>query len=87
MAKRIITKATFLLIFFMSFNLLLANEKDSIEKDEKKFIPEPTSFVTEHEGMFGGKSIKYRVSAGETYLRDKDGQFPKPVYLHLLIQR
>ena len=74
MAKRIITKATFLLIFFMSFSLLLANEKDSIEQDEKKFIPEPTSFVTEHEGRFGGKSIEYRISAGETYLRDKDGE-------------
>ena len=74
MAKRIITKATFLLIFFMSSSLLLANEEDLTEKDEKKFIPEPTSFVTEHEGRFGGKSIEYRISAGETYLRDNDGE-------------
>ena len=74
MAKRIITKATFLLMFLMSSSLLLANEEDSTEKDEKKFIPEPTSFVTEHEGMFGGESIKYRISAGETYLRDKDDE-------------
>ena len=74
MAKRIILKTIFLLIFFMSSSLLLANEEDSTEKDEKKFIPEPTSFVTEHEGRFGGKSIEYRISAGETYLRDKDGK-------------
>ena len=72
MAKRIITRAALLLIFFISSSILLANEEDSIEKDENKLIPEPTSFVTEHEGRFGGKFIKYRVSAGETYLRDKD---------------
>ena len=58
MAKRIITRAVLLLIFFMSSGLLLANEEDSIEKDEKKFIPEPTSFITEHEGRFGGKLVK-----------------------------
>ena len=72
MAKRIITRAALLLIFFMSSGLLLANEEDSTEKDEKKLIPEPTSFVTEREGRFGGKLIKYKISAGETYLRDKN---------------
>ena len=74
MAKRIINKAALLLIFFISSSLLLANEENLTEKDEKKLIPKPTSFVTEHEGRFGGKLIKYRISAGETYLRDKDDE-------------
>ena len=40
---------------------------------EKKAIPEPTSFVTEHRARFNGQSLDYTVTAGETYVRDKDG--------------
>jgi carboxypeptidase C (cathepsin A) len=40
----------------------------------EKEIPEPTAFVTEHSGRFNGDRIDYRVRAGETYLRDDDGE-------------
>ena len=31
-------------------------------------------FVTEHRGVFNGQRIEYRVRAGETFLRDLDGE-------------
>jgi carboxypeptidase C (cathepsin A) len=44
------------------------------QQPEKKPIPAPQSFVTEHSGRFNGVAMRYRVTAGETYLRDKDGE-------------
>ena len=37
-------------------------------------IPEPVVSTTRHSGTFGGQRIDYRAVAGETYLRDKDGE-------------
>ena len=37
-------------------------------------IPPPVVSVTRHSGVFGGQKINYRAIAGETYLKDKDGQ-------------
>ncbi len=37
-------------------------------------IPPPVVSVTQHSGVFGGQRIAYRAIAGETYLKDKDGQ-------------
>jgi len=37
-------------------------------------VPDPTSFVTQHSGQFNGEQISYTVTAGETYLRDEDGE-------------
>ncbi|KGE04954.1 S10 family peptidase [Pseudohaliea rubra] len=37
-------------------------------------IPEPTAFVSEHRGSFNGSSVHYVARAGETYLRDADGE-------------
>jgi carboxypeptidase C (cathepsin A) len=34
---------------------------------------EPVRFVTEHSGRFGGRELRYRAVAGETFLRDRDG--------------
>jgi len=36
-------------------------------------IPEPTRFVTSHRGRYNGTAIDYTATAGETYLRDKEG--------------
>lgn len=33
----------------------------------------PVRFVTRHTGVFGGKSVSYTATAGETFLKDKDG--------------
>ena len=37
-------------------------------------IPEPTVFTTDKRGVFNGQSLRYTVRAGETYLRDGDGE-------------
>jgi carboxypeptidase C (cathepsin A) len=39
-------------------------------------VPPPIVSVTKHKGVFGGQSIAYTATTGETYLKDKDG---KPV--------
>ena len=45
------------------------------EKTEEvdKPIPVAKSFVTSHQGTFGGALIKYKATASETYLTDSDG--------------
>ncbi|MBD3762874.1 peptidase S10 [Rhizorhabdus sp.] len=48
--------------------------------DEKKDdaaqapVPPPIVSVTKHKGVFGGQSIAYTATTGETYLKDKDGK-------------
>ena len=42
-------------------------------KQDDAAIPPPVVSVTRHSGTFGGKRIDYRATAGETYLKDKDG--------------
>jgi len=37
-------------------------------------IPPPVVSVTHHSGTFGGVNIAYKATAGETYLKDKDGK-------------
>ncbi len=49
--------------------------KDEKSKDENsKSIPDPTQFITKHKGRFNGQVIEYTATAGETYLRSKDGK-------------
>ncbi len=47
------------------------------QEDEKeaapKPIPEAKSFITMHQGVFGGKSINYAATAKETFLTNKNG--------------
>ncbi|MEM1145253.1 MAG: serine carboxypeptidase [Pseudomonadota bacterium] len=47
-----------------------ADEHDSVAEA----IPEPTEFVMEHRRTFNGESLTYVARAGETYLRDMDGE-------------
>ncbi len=45
--------------------------------DDKKAsapIPAPVVSTTRHSGTFGGQTISYRATTGETYLKDKDGE-------------
>jgi carboxypeptidase C (cathepsin A) len=37
-------------------------------------VPDPQVFVTEHEGRFGGQTISYTATAGETLLRNEEGK-------------
>lgn len=48
-----------------------AKPKDA---EDKKEIPQPTSFVSQHTGRFNGVKIDYTVTAGETYLQDQKGE-------------
>jgi len=50
---------------------LLAQETPS--STSPKPIPEPKVFYTGHEGSFHGVDVAYEAVAGETYLRDADG--------------
>ncbi|PTM01188.1 MAG: peptidase S10, partial [Bacteroidetes bacterium] len=44
-------------------------KKEEVEKP----IPIAQSFVTSHQGTFGGALLKYKATASETYLKDSDG--------------
>lgn len=44
------------------------------ETPQAKPVPEPRSFVTRHTGRFGGETVAYTATAGETYLRDDKGE-------------
>lgn len=37
-------------------------------------IPEPQTFVTQHQGTFDGETFRYTATAGEHYLRDENGE-------------
>ncbi len=41
---------------------------------EPAAVPDPVVFVTRHTGTFNGVAVDYTARAGETYLRDEDGQ-------------
>jgi carboxypeptidase C (cathepsin A) len=53
------------------FSAVLAEEPAETEAKE---IPPVTRFVTEHRARFNGQSIDYTATAGETYVRDKNGE-------------
>jgi carboxypeptidase C (cathepsin A) len=56
--------------------LAAATEEPAEANTERaqKPVPPPTVFVTRHSGEFNGRKMAYTVTAGETYLRDKDDQ-------------
>lgn len=56
-----------------------ASADDKTADEDAKPIPEPVAFVTEHRGDFNGQRIDYTVTAGELYLKDKDGE-PKATF-------
>ena len=64
------------LLFICSITLKSAQETkvQEVKKEETKPIPEPKEFVTTHQGTFGGKLIKYKAIAGETYMKNKEGE-------------
>ncbi|MBI1399098.1 peptidase S10 [Hyphomonas sp.] len=55
---------------------LAAPEATAAEKAETdaKPLPEPVMFTTTHTGTFGGQKITYRVEAGETQIRNSEGE-------------
>lgn len=51
--------------------LLSAQKED--KKEEIKPIPKAQTFVTKHQGVFGGKTIDYAATGKETFLTNKEG--------------
>jgi len=41
---------------------------------EAASVPPPTQFVSEHRARFNNQTIEYTATAGETYIRDNDGE-------------
>lgn len=53
---------------FSSFGLFAQEKNDSSK------VPAAKSFVTFHQGIFGGKNIRYKATAKETYLKNDKGE-------------
>ena len=69
----ILKKPTYMLLAFFGFSFGVAFAQNE-NKEEPKPVPEPKSFITLHQGTYGGKIIKYKVTAGEMHLKNKDGE-------------
>ncbi len=57
-------------MFFLFSMALSAQEK----KDTVRSTPEPKSFITNHQITNGGKIIRYKAIASETYLKNKSDE-------------
>ena len=66
---QIFMSTVFTLAVLLSTNHVHADDKEKAEE-----IPEPTRFVTAHSAEFNGRRVEYTATAGETYLRDKEGK-------------
>lgn len=61
-----------ILIGLFSIGFILLNAQEG-QKEKIKPIPKAKSFVTSHQGVFGGKTVNYVATAKETYLTNKKG--------------
>tara|TARA_R110001606_G_scaffold234205_1_gene381919 strand:+ start:1059 stop:2564 length:1506 start_codon:yes stop_codon:yes gene_type:complete len=61
------------LITTILFLCLFSQAQETKKDTSPKPIPEAKSFVTKHQGVFGGKTIDYTTTAKETFLTNKDG--------------
>jgi len=68
--QRVCSSVALLLMIGMQ----LAAADESEDKKAVEPVPEPTRFVTVHRGRFNNVTIEYTATAGETYIRDKDGK-------------
>lgn len=57
----------------LSFTLVHATKHAESEAKPEP-IPAPTEFITEHRGVFNGRSLSYTARAGETYIQDAEGK-------------
>ena len=64
------TTSLFIVGLLVGTMTMAQNEKT---KAIAKPIPKAKSFVTKHQGVFGGKTIDYTATAKETFLTDKNG--------------
>ncbi len=64
--------AVVMLLTTVLFGPALAEETGN--SDEPTEISPAQSFSSSHSGKFGGQTVKYTATAGETYLKDEDGK-------------
>ena len=61
-----------------SAHVIADEERDA--SDSSTPPPAPREFVTEHKGRFNGESLSYTARAGETYLRNIDGEVTASIF-------
>jgi carboxypeptidase C (cathepsin A) len=63
-------------VFAFAGSLVLSSPVLADEKSDKEAepVPPPTQFVSEHRARFNDQVIEYTATAGETYVRDNDGE-------------
>ncbi len=66
------TKRTLFLIGLLCATITV-NAQKAMKKEAIKPIPKPQSFITTHQGVFGGKTVNYKATAKETYLTNDKG--------------
>jgi len=72
---KLLTNYLTLLSFLLLVSLPTSALAQTTESEsEEKPVPDPTEFVSEHTGSFNGERIDYRVTAGETYLQNAEGE-------------
>jgi carboxypeptidase C (cathepsin A) len=82
-SRSLLTTTSLVLIIF---SLILSSTIQAEEKPkagtEKESTPVPAArqFVTQHTGRFNGQLLQYTATAGETYLRDKEGQSKASIF-------
>jgi len=68
------TKPTFSFSLLLLFFFFVSSAQEKKEESAPKPIPPPKEFISSHQGTFSGVPIKYKVIAGETYLRNEKGE-------------
>ena len=63
-----------LLKFFLFFLLFSSSTLAQENEESAKPIPEPKSFITNHQITNGGKNLSYQAIASETYLRNAESE-------------
>ncbi|MGY8985726.1 MAG: S10 family peptidase [Sphingomonadales bacterium] len=61
-------------IIISSLFLLGSNPSLLLADAEKVLIGEPQVSITQHQGRFNGERVNYSATAGETYIKDRDGK-------------
>ncbi|PIB31292.1 peptidase S10 [Maribacter sp. 4U21] len=61
-----------LILYLLLFTTIVFSQQTKKEEPIKP-IPKAASFITNHQGVFGGKSITYKATAKETYLTNEKG--------------
>lgn len=72
--QRILAGAFFVTLFLSAPALTETDDPSREDQPADPKISEPSVFVSKHAGRFKGVRVEYVVTAGETYLKDKDGE-------------